>query len=56
MEKVCEIVKRQLAVSEGTEVCGSTNFSDLGADSLDMMQVLLTAEVCNSKEQGAKNS
>ena len=37
MEKVCEIVKRQLAVSEGTEVCGSTNFSDLGADSLDMV-------------------
>ena len=37
MEKVCEIVKRQLAVSEGTEVCGSTNLSDLGADSLDMV-------------------
>ena len=39
MEKVCEIVKRQLAVSEGTEVCGSTNFSDLGADSLDTVNI-----------------
>lgn len=55
MEKVCEIVKRQLDVPEGTEVCGSTNFSDLRADSLDTMQALLTAKVCNS-EKGAKHS
>uniref|UniRef100_A0A8R7RBU9 Uncharacterized protein n=1 Tax=Triticum urartu TaxID=4572 RepID=A0A8R7RBU9_TRIUA len=51
MEKVCKIVKRQLVVSEGTKVCGSTNFSDLGANSLVKRQALLT--VCNSKEQGA---
>lgn len=55
VEKVDEIVKRQLVVSEGTEVCCSTNFSNLGADSLGTMQTLLTAKVCNS-EKGAKHS
>lgn len=35
VEKVCQIVKKQLAVPDNTEVCGATKFSDLGADSLD---------------------
>ena len=39
MDKVCEIVKKQLAVPEGTEVCGASKFSDLGADSLDTVNL-----------------
>lgn len=39
MDKVCEIVKKQLAVPEGTDVCGASKFSDLGADSLDTVNL-----------------
>nr|ACF86447.1 unknown [Zea mays] len=35
VDRVCDIVKKQLALPEGTEVCGSSKFQDLGADSLD---------------------
>lgn len=35
MDKVCEIVKKQLALAEGTAVTGESKFSELGADSLD---------------------
>ena len=35
VEKVCEIVKKQLALAEGTPVNGESKFSTLGADSLD---------------------
>ena len=35
VDKVCEIVKSQLALDAATEVCGSSKFTDLGADSLD---------------------
>ncbi|KAF7108747.1 hypothetical protein CFC21_109153 [Triticum aestivum] len=44
VEKVCEIVKKQLAVPEGTEVCGTTKFSDLGADSLDTVEIVMGLE------------
>nr|GMD79064.1 acyl carrier protein 1, chloroplastic-like [Ipomoea batatas] len=33
--KVCDIVKKQLALPEGTEVAGDSKFAHLGADSLD---------------------
>lgn len=46
VEKVCEIVKKQLAVPEGTEVCGTTKFSDLGADSLDTVTIHDAIHVC----------
>jgi hypothetical protein len=35
IDKVCGIVKKQLAVAEDTPVNGETKFADLGADSLD---------------------
>lgn len=33
--KVCDIVKKQLALPEGSAVTGASTFSELGADSLD---------------------
>lgn len=35
LEKVCEIVKKQLALSPETAVTGESKFAALGADSLD---------------------
>jgi hypothetical protein len=35
VDKVCSIVKRQLALPDGTAVTGESKFSELGADSLD---------------------
>lgn len=35
VEKVCEIVKKQLALPATTEVSGDSKFAALGADSLD---------------------
>ena len=40
MDQVCDIVKKQLALADGTEVCGSSKFQDLGADSLDTVSEL----------------
>ena len=40
VDQVCDIVKKQLALAEGTEVCGSSKFQDLGADSLDTVSEL----------------
>jgi len=35
VDKVCEIVKKQLAVAEGDTVTAESTFQKLGADSLD---------------------
>lgn len=35
VNKVCDIVKKQLALSADTDVCGDSKFAALGADSLD---------------------
>uniref|UniRef100_A0A8R7QAC4 Carrier domain-containing protein n=1 Tax=Triticum urartu TaxID=4572 RepID=A0A8R7QAC4_TRIUA len=35
VDKVCMIVKKQLAVPDGTPVTAESKFSELGADSLD---------------------
>lgn len=35
VSKVCEIVKKQLALPDGSEVTGESKFAALGADSLD---------------------
>ncbi|PNX89226.1 acyl carrier protein chloroplastic-like, partial [Trifolium pratense] len=35
VQKVCDIVKKQLALPEGSDVTGESKFSTLGADSLD---------------------
>lgn len=45
MDRVCDIVKKQLALPEGTEVCGSSKFQDLGADSLDTVSAFKFATI-----------
>lgn len=35
VEKVCQIVQKQLALAPGTEISGESKFAALGADSLD---------------------
>jgi len=35
VKKVCDIVKKQLALSEDSTVTGESKFAALGADSLD---------------------
>lgn len=40
VEKVCDIVKKQLVLPEGTDVTGASKFTDLGADSLDTVSQL----------------
>ena len=35
MDKVVEIVRKQLALAEDSKVNGESKFTDLGADSLD---------------------
>ncbi|XP_006650928.1 acyl carrier protein 3, chloroplastic-like [Oryza brachyantha] len=44
IDRVCEIVKNQLAVEEGTTVTGETKFVDLGADSLDTVEIVMGLE------------
>ncbi|NP_001159097.1 acyl carrier protein 3 [Zea mays] len=44
VDRVCDIVKKQLALPEGTEVCGSSKFQDLGADSLDTVEIVMGLE------------
>lgn len=44
MDQVCDIVKKQLALADGTEVCGSSKFQDLGADSLDTVEIVMGLE------------
>uniref|UniRef100_A0A0E0P445 Acyl carrier protein n=1 Tax=Oryza rufipogon TaxID=4529 RepID=A0A0E0P445_ORYRU len=44
IDKVCEIVKNQLAVDEGTAVSGETKFVDHGADSLDTVEIVMGLE------------
>ncbi|CAN6302720.1 unnamed protein product [Urochloa humidicola] len=44
IEKVCEIVKGQLALPEDSTVTGETKFVDLGADSLDTVEIVMGLE------------
>ncbi|KAJ6775290.1 ACYL CARRIER PROTEIN [Salix purpurea] len=44
VEKVCEIVKKQLALAEGTPVNGESKFTTLGADSLDTVEIVMGLE------------
>jgi acyl carrier protein len=44
IDKVCGIVKKQLAVEEDTPVKGETKFADLGADSLDTVEIVMGLE------------
>nr|WDA53409.1 acyl carrier protein 1 [Erycina pusilla] len=42
--KVCEIVKTQLAIPDGTSVTGESTFAGLGADSLDTVEIVMGLE------------
>ncbi|XP_072976611.1 acyl carrier protein 1, chloroplastic-like [Typha angustifolia] len=44
VDKVCAIVKKQLALPEGTAVTGNSKFSELGADSLDTVEIVMGLE------------
>ncbi|CAL0330679.1 unnamed protein product [Lupinus luteus] len=44
VEKVCNIVKKQLALSEDSSVTGESKFSALGADSLDTVEIVMGLE------------
>ncbi|KAK4746185.1 hypothetical protein SAY87_012497 [Trapa incisa] len=42
--KVCEIVKKQLALPDDSEVTGESKFAALGADSLDTVEIVMGLE------------
>ncbi|TKY61437.1 Acyl carrier protein 1 [Spatholobus suberectus] len=44
VDKVCKIVKKQLAVPEGDAVTGASKFTTLGADSLDTVEIVMALE------------
>ncbi|XP_004486070.1 acyl carrier protein 1, chloroplastic-like [Cicer arietinum] len=44
VEKVCDIVKKQLALPEGLTVTGESKFTALGADSLDTVEIVMGLE------------
>ncbi|KAI9187396.1 hypothetical protein LWI28_027677 [Acer negundo] len=44
VEKVCQIVKKQLALSDDTAVTGESKFAALGADSLDTVEIVMGLE------------
>ncbi|KAL5200962.1 hypothetical protein ABZP36_035316 [Zizania latifolia] len=44
VDRVCDIVKKQLVLPEGTEVSGASKFTDLGADSLDTVEIVMGLE------------
>lgn len=44
VNKVVSIVKKQLALSDETKVSGESKFSELGADSLDTVEIVMGLE------------
>ncbi|PON73966.1 Acyl carrier protein [Parasponia andersonii] len=44
VEKVCSIVKKQLALGDDQKVSAESKFSDLGADSLDTVEIVMGLE------------
>ncbi|OAY42189.1 acyl carrier protein 1, chloroplastic [Manihot esculenta] len=58
VEKVCEIVKQQLALSPETAVTGESKFAALGADSLDTVEIVMGLEEefgINVEEESAQS-
>jgi len=41
VQKVCKIVKNQLALPDDSKVTGDSTFAALGADSLDTVKIIL---------------
>ncbi|XP_062110713.1 acyl carrier protein 1, chloroplastic-like [Humulus lupulus] len=44
VQKVCDIVRKQLALSDETPLTPGSKFSDLGADSLDTVEIVMGLE------------
>ncbi|KAK7331319.1 hypothetical protein VNO77_25541 [Canavalia gladiata] len=44
VQKVCDVVRKQLAVPEDKPVTGESKFSALGADSLDTVEIVMGLE------------
>ncbi|XP_061349517.1 acyl carrier protein 1, chloroplastic-like [Gastrolobium bilobum] len=44
VEKVCKIVKKQLALADDSNVTGESKFAALGADSLDTVEIVMGLE------------
>ncbi|KAK7277876.1 hypothetical protein RJT34_22895 [Clitoria ternatea] len=44
VEKVCKIVKKQLALPDDSNVSGESKFAALGADSLDTVEIVMGLE------------
>ncbi|XP_028780850.1 acyl carrier protein 1, chloroplastic [Neltuma alba] len=44
VEKVCKIVKKQLALPDDSNVTGESKFAALGADSLDTVEIVMGLE------------
>ncbi|KAB2049532.1 Acyl carrier 2, chloroplastic -like protein [Gossypium arboreum] len=58
VDKVCEIARKQLALSSDEPVTGASKFSDLGADSLDTVEIVMGIEEefgVTIKEDNAQN-
>ncbi|QCD79937.1 acyl carrier protein 1, chloroplastic-like [Vigna unguiculata] len=58
VEKVCDIVKKQLALPDGSTVTGDSKFSALGADSLDTVEIVMGLEEefgISVEEESAQN-
>ena len=47
VDKVCEIVRKQLALSPESELTPDSKFSALGADSLDTVSPLISLKFCS---------
>ncbi|XP_019197670.1 PREDICTED: acyl carrier protein 1, chloroplastic isoform X1 [Ipomoea nil] len=44
VDKVCSVVKKQLALGDDVSVCGESKFAELGADSLDTVEIVMGLE------------
>ncbi|MBA0651768.1 hypothetical protein Goshw_007383 [Gossypium schwendimanii] len=44
VDKVCSIVRKQLALPEDSSVTGESKFAALGADSLDTVEIVMGLE------------
>ena len=49
VQKVCDVVRKQLALPPEHEVTPETEFEALGADSLDTVRFKLSASIVNFK-------
>lgn len=58
VQKVCEIVRKQLALSPESELTPESKFSALGADSLDTVEIVMGLEEefdISVEEDGSQN-